>query len=76
MQICTESFSIENNQLLSDTIIKKFGIKSEVKFKDMDKNKPNLRFSTIDSVKLISIIYPLICKELKYKVDEKIFVSR
>ena len=75
-KICTESFSIENNQLLSDTIIKKFGIKSEVKFKDMDKNKPNLRFSTIDSVKLISIIYPLICKELKYKVDEKIFVSR
>jgi hypothetical protein len=74
-KFCSESFSFEENQVLSLAILKVFNIKSEVKFKD-GKVKPQIKFSTIDSVKFIQLIKNSILPELMYKVDEENYIKR
>jgi len=75
-KICSESFSIEDNNTLSLLLLNKFNINSIVKFKNNDKNKPQLKFSTIDSVRLIQLIKKYVVSELAYKVDEEIYKNK
>jgi len=73
-KICSESFSEVDNKLLSKAIYKRFGIMSEVKFKGNDINKPQIVFSTEESIKLIHIIKKHLHPNLMYKVKEDLYV--
>ena len=75
-KICSESFTKEENTTLSQILLEKFNISSIIKFKDNDINKPNIRFSTISSDKLLKTIKKNTHQELLYKTDEKAYLRK
>lgn len=74
-KMCSESFSVKENNILCRAMLDKFGIKSEVKFKNRTR-KPQIKFSTSNSVKLIELIKNEILPELMYKVEENEYIKR
>ena len=73
-KLCTESFSEKDHELLMSAI-SDMGITSYVYYKDKNPNKPNIKFSTKNSLKLMNTIRKSMHKQLLYKVDENIYLG-
>lgn len=72
-QICSESFSLEENEKLAKVILSKFDIKPGIKYHSA--TQPRLWFSTVESTKLMAIIKPYMHEELLYKIDERKYIE-
>lgn len=71
-KICSESFTEDDNIKLSNAINKKFQIESYVKNKEEDL-KPQLKFSTENSQKLLNLIKKYTHNSLLYKITEDVY---
>jgi len=71
-KISSQSFTLEENKLLQKILLKKWGLKTNIRFRNKEEQKlPVLRFDCISSKKLTKILKPFATKELLYKFDEK-----
>lgn len=66
----SESFSMEENQLLLDVLVKKWGIISNIRFRMPNiEFHPYIRVETESSEKLLNVVRPFVVPELAYKVS-------
>ena len=73
-KLCTESFSENDHDLLINSI-SDLGLTAYIYYKDKDPNKPNIKFSTQESLKLMNTIREFMLDELIYKVDENVYLG-
>ncbi|MDO8467884.1 MAG: hypothetical protein Q7S56_02980 [Nanoarchaeota archaeon] len=67
--LCTNSYSLEEHNLMKDVFNKKFGLDPKIGFRDS--KYYYLRFKQEDSKRLIELIKPFIPKCMGYKIGEK-----
>ena len=67
--LCTNSFTLEEHELIKEFFNKKFNLDPTIGFRD--KKYYYLRFKQEDSKKLIRIIKPFIPKCMRYKIGER-----
>lgn len=67
--LCTNSFSLEEHELMKEFFNDRFGLDPTIGFRD--KKYYYLRFKQGDSKKLIKIIKPFIIESMKYKISKK-----
>jgi len=66
--IATQSFSVEDNEMLCEFFKNKFKIEPHINFDT--KNMPFLKFNTIEFKKLCDLIRPYMFYQLLYKIDK------
>ena len=71
-KISSESFTLEENNILREILKSKFGLISTIRFKGDSKKfvKPFIKFNAESSVKLTKIVKPFATHDLLYKVTE------
>lgn len=75
-KICSESFSLEENIFIGEILKEKYGLITNIRFKNPSLNEqPYLRFDCDSSLKLIEIIKKFITRDLLYKVDEQEYLK-
>lgn len=76
-KISSESFTLEENKVLQKILKEKFGLNANITFKKRGNIRPYLRLTMNSSIKLLKIIDPIVpTNDMKYKTDEKAFLSR
>jgi|SRR3989344_265422 len=66
---CTNSFTLEEHQLMKRWFEEKYNLSPTIGFKD--KKYYYLRFKVDDTVKLVEIVRPFIIPSMKYKIGEQ-----
>lgn len=74
-KISSQSFSLEDNIKLSNSIMSKFGLSSNIRFRRNGNEHPFIKFDSESSVKLTSLLKPISVKCCLYKFSEEAYLS-